>query len=78
MNHITNSPGYWRICANEYILNNSASPVDWDEVKMDLMLVNMKRKIFILISTIVLPKLLAMCYRTPWKVGCDLLCVVLK
>ena len=46
----------------EYILTESASPLDRDEVKMDLVLVNMKNNIFPLISTIILPKVLILCY----------------
>ena len=45
-----------------YILTRFASPLDRDELKMDLMHVNMKSDIFPLISTIVLPKVLTLCY----------------
>ena len=48
------------ICV-EYIFVQSSSPLD-REVKMDLMLVNMKNNLFPLISTIILPKVLTLCY----------------
>ena len=43
-------------------MTRRASPLDSDEVKIDLMLVNMKDNIFPLISTIILPKVLTLCY----------------
>ena len=40
----------------------NSSPLGGDEVKMDLMLVNMKNNMMPLISTIILPKVLTLCY----------------
>ena len=54
-------PGYWKFCV-EYILTGIAWPLEHDEVKIDLMLVNMKNNIFPLISAIILPKVLTPCY----------------
>ena len=53
INPFTTNHGYWKINI-DYILTKSSSPLDRNEIKMDLMLVNMKN-IFPLISTI-------MCY----------------
>ena len=49
----TSNPGNW------YILTRSASLLDSDEVKMALMLANMKNDIFALTSIIILPKVLS-------------------
>ena len=46
----------------EYNLTKSASQLDRDEIEMDLMLVNMENNIYLLISTIILPKVLILCY----------------
>ena len=43
-------------------LTKSASSLDRDEVNMDLMLVSVNNNIFPLISTIILPKVLTLCY----------------
>ena len=53
----TINPGYWQICV-EYILTKSAALPDHEEVKMELMLVNIKDYILPLTSTIILHKVL--------------------
>ena len=47
---------------NLHILSKSASPLDRDEVKLGLMLVNRNNDRFSLISGIILPKVLTQCY----------------
>ena len=58
---IHTNPGYWQIWI-EYILTKSVAPLDHDEMKMDLLLANVKNDIFPLISTVILPKVLNLCY----------------
>ena len=53
--------GYWKNCV-KCILTRYTPQLDREEVKMDLMLVNMKSDLFPLISTIILPKVLTLCY----------------
>ena len=62
-NPLTTNRVYWYmyICV-EYILTRSASPLDHHEVKMNPMLTNMTNDIFHLIPTILLTKVLALCY----------------
>ena len=57
----TTIPRYWQIRV-EYILANIASPLDRDEVILDMMLTNMKNDLFPLIPTIIFPKGLTPCF----------------
>ena len=61
INLFTTNPGCCQIPA-EYILTRSASPLDRDEVKMDLMLANMNGNRFPVISTIIFLTMLTTCY----------------
>ena len=78
INPFTNNPVHWQICI-EHILTRNASPLDRDEIKIDLMLTNMKSNIFPLISTIILTKVLTPFYSVHhemltviyWNFVCD-------
>ena len=60
INHSTSKPGYGKICV-EYILAKSTSPLDRDDIKMDLMFINMKNNIIPVNSTIILSKVIILC-----------------
>ena len=57
INPFTLKPGHWQICV-EYILTRSALPLDRDEIKW----FNMTNNTYSLVSTIILPKVLILCY----------------
>ena len=61
MNPSTANPGCSRKCF-EYSLAKSASSPNRDELTTDTLLVNMKNHIFPVISTVIIPKMLTICY----------------